>query len=316
MREQEFRDALKQQVGQTGLSSDRQAQVLAGKKGGEGKVRTWNKMKLSLVLAALVVLSVGVAVATEIVKYVNWDGEPVDYEGPAYTVLEEKTDPVRDPIADELIRNKKLEEILQIFYPGRYNAARSEGHRMKVASLEELRQLAGDDTPLLIPTSVPEGFTLTLSHVFFTCRRGTTYRLLSEEMLDYGIRVQRSACEPEDLFLCSYFLYFENPEGERLNFSGRMLYREENALHAEDAQVKVLQVTGMEQAICFDHGSYEMVRMRRALEEPIDCQIILMDRDGIKTPNTDWQYFDLDLQANSTICDVETMLSCFGLTTE
>ena len=316
MTENEFRNALRKQIGQSGLSSERQAQVLARMKGEERKVRATNKLKICLVLAALVVLTMGAAVATEFVKYVNWDGQPVTHEEPAYEVLERSEDPIRDPIADELIANKRLEEILQIYYPGQVNIAKSESHRVNVTSLEELRQLAGENTQLLIPAGVPEGFTLTFGHVVFTCKKGTTYRLLSEETLDYGIRVRRSACDPEDLFMCSYFLYFENPEGEQLNFFVRMLYLEEEVLYAEDAQVKVLRVPGMERAISFDYGSYEMVRMRRPLNEPIDCQYVILDFDGIKTPVTERQYFDLEIQVNSTVCDADTMLSCFGLTSE
>lgn len=316
MTEQEFRDALKRQVGTTGLSSDHQARVLAEMKGGEGKVRTWNKMKLSLVLAALVVLSMGVAVATEIVKYVNWDGEPVDYEEPAYTVLEEKTDPVRDPIAEELIRNKKLEEILMIFYPGQVNIAKSEGHRTSVSSLEELKQLAGDQTLLPIPDSVPEGFTLTNSSVRYTRKKGMTYHYLGEERYEAGIRAKRYTCDPDDLWMVQYFLFFRNPNGEQLNFSASLTYREEQYLKADAIEVKSLQVSGMEKAVLIDRGDRKFVYARRTLQDPIACQILILAPGGIETPETDRQYFALELQANSTICDEETMLACFGLTTE
>lgn len=316
MTEQEFRDALKRQVGQTGLSSDRQYRVLAGMKGGEGKVRTWNKMKIALVLAALVVMTMGAAVATEIVKYVNWDGKPVDYEPPVYESLEADADPIRDPIADELIRNKKLEEILMIFYPGQVNIAKSESHHTSVSSLEELKQLAGEQTLLPIPDSVPEGFTLTNSSVHYTRKKGTTYQYLGEERYEAGVRAKRYTCDPDDLWMVQYFLFFRDPNGEHLNLSASLTYREEQYLKADAIEVKSLQVLEMEKAVLIDRGERKFVYARKRLQEPIACQILMLAPGGIETPETDRQYVALELQANSTICDVETMLACFGLTTQ
>ncbi len=316
MTEQEFRDALKRQVGTTGLSSDRQYRVLAGMKGEERKVRTWNKLKLSLVLAALLVMTMGAAVATEIVKYVNWDGEPVDYEEPVYDAIERPADAIRDPIAEELIRNKKLEEVLMIFYPGQVNIMKNEGHRTEVTSLEELRQLAGEDTLLPIPVSVPEGFTLMGSHVYYTRKNGTTYQYLGEERYEAGIRAKRYTCDPDDLWMVQYFLYFRDQNGEHLNFSATLTYREEQYLKADAIEVKSLQVPGMEKAVFIDQGDRKCIHVRKTLQEPIACQILILSPGGIETPKTDRQYYALELQANSTVCDADTMLSCFGLTAQ
>lgn len=316
MTEREFREKLKNSLGSTGLSSAHQMRVLARMKGEERQVRIKQKWKLSMALLLIVMMTVGAAVAMEIVKYVDWDGKPVDYTPPEYVEYDENTDPIRDPVAAELVRSKALEEILIFFYEWRYQGSQTGMHSIEVGSLEELAQVAGEDALLPIPIGVPEGFTLASSSVHFAGKPERTYQLLGEEQHELSVRVKRYACDRDDLFPCSYFLFFENEAGERLSFSARLLWHEEDVLQAEDALVEVVQVEGMKQTVYIDHGEYRQVWTRRSLPEPAACQIAIIGPDGIEIPEIDRAYVSLELQCNSTVCDLSTMLACWGLAAE
>lgn len=315
MTEQEFRDELKRCIGSTGLSSDRQYQVLARMKGEERRVRTWNKMRISLVMAAVVMLTMGVAAATEVVKYINWKGEPVDYEPPTYVEWVDMGDPLRDPTAEMLISSKKLEEVLVIEYP---TWMRCERHKTEVASLEELRQLAGEEALLPIPVNIPDGFTLEASVVILATKPGTVYRDLGMEKYKDVIRVRRYTCDRDDLLLVQYFLYFRDADGEHLNFSVRMIRDKEYFLQANAEKYGVLHVSGMEQAVYIDQEDRTIVYMQKSLPEPVDIQIVGTEYGelSLSDPGTDVRFVALELQANSTVFGVETMLECFGLTAE
>lgn len=315
MTENEFRNALKTQIGQTGLSSHRQHQVLEEMKGGSRKVRTRSKMKIALVVAALVVMTMGAAVATEIANYVNWDGERVDYEEPEYgTRMEAETNPIRDAIVEELKRSKKLEENLLIEYPG---YAEKTGHHTGVASLEELQELAAGQTLLPVPISVPEGFTLAASHVFFVPAKGAKYEYLGSETYNAGVRVKRYACDPDDLLFAQYFLYFRDAEGEHLNFYASLYWEQAHPLlETEGGEVTIVSVPGMEQAVCIETEERVTVYMRTPLPEPVEREPVTIGSGVVDPSGNWWRLVTLELQANSTVCDLETMLACFGLTAE
>ncbi len=318
MTEQEFRDKLKQCVGHTGLSSDRQYRVLAGMKGERSRMRTWGKMQIAIVISLVVLMTMGAAVAAEFVKYVNWEGNPIDYMPPEYKTLDVPVDTLRDPIAEEVIRDKKLEEILIVYYNGRYQPDKCESHRVEVDALEELRQLAGEENLLPIPVGVPDGFKLVKSHVFFGSKKGTTYQLMGEEYVEAGVSVKRYACDPEKLRMCSYFLYFQNEAGERLNFSARMVmdYNVDSVLQADGGQVNVKKVEGMDQVVHIDRGEEQFIWMRENLLEPVPAQIMILGPDDIEISDVERSYVCLEIQANSTVCDLDTMLSCFGFTAQ
>ena len=315
MTEQEFREKLKQSVGHTELSPDRQYRVLARMKGGRRKVCSWSKMKISIVISLVVLMTMGAAVATEFVKYVNWEGNPIDYTPPEYQTLDVPVDMLRDPIAEEVTRNKKLEEVLIVYYNGRYQPDKCVSHRVEVDALDELRQLAGDENLLPIPVWVPDGFKLVKSHVFFGSKKGTTYQLMGEEYVEAGVSVKRYACDREKLRMCSYFLYFQNEAGERLNFSARMVmdYNADSVLQADGGQVNMKKVEGMDQVVHIDRGEDQFIWMRKNLLEPIPAPIMILGPDDIEISDVERSYVCLELQANSTVCDLDTMLSCFGL---
>lgn len=318
MTEQEFRDKLKQSIGHTGLSSDRQYRVLAEMKGERSRMRTWGKMQIAIVISLVVLMTMGAAVAAEFVKYVNWEGNPIDYTPPEYKTLDVPVDTLRDPIAEEVIRDKKLEEILIVYYNGRYQPDKCVSHRVEVDALEELRQLAGEENLLPIPVGVPDGFKLVKSHVFFGSKKGTTYQLMGEEYVEAGVSVKRYACDPEKLRMCSYFLYFQNEAGERLNFSARMVmdYNVDSVLQADGGQVNVKKVEGMDQVVHIDRGEEQFIWMRENLLEPVPAQIMILGPDDIEISDVERSYVCLEIQANSTVCDLDTMLSCFGFTAQ
>lgn len=319
MTENEFREALKKSVGHAGLSSDRQLKVLARMKGGEAKVRSSNsKMKFVFVLAVVVMMTMGAAVATEIVKYINWEGEPVDYTPPDYGEgYEREADSLRDPILKELIAGKKVEEILIVRYVGKpVQGEIGTDTSMTADTLEEVIQLAGADTVLPMPVSIPGGFEMRLNYCFFATKPGTEYRLVAQESYDHGVKVDRYACEREQLFMSSYLMFFENEQGDTLNMSVRIIRNPEDVLQANAVTVTPIQLEGMDRAIYCETEKYNQLYAYQKLQEPIAYQLISIAPWGIEVLEAMREGAYLDIQMNSNVLTLDEMLGVFSFTAQ
>lgn len=322
MTEQEFRDMLKQQVGQTGLSSDRQYRVLAGMKGGEGKVRTWNKVKLSLVLAALVVLSVGAAVASSS-RGVNWAGEVIEI-WPLGRVTQSEQELAVDRFADEAREDGDVVYFWQIHEDGKKKLAWYEGESNRYAdSMAEMQAWIETAALLPWPEWLPEGYAMDIGRVGLACKWPGTHVLRHRATFEDSYDVMWISIPEEYRFVSNYTLRLENDEGEILIISVNMANRgDEKILRiSEDASAVKISIEGMSDALLVDSKTSKVLTARRYLGRNLqytkfwgflepDDQLRLSEQMGLND--------SLVLEVNTTDADlsVEDLLAIFGLTTE
>lgn len=323
MTENEFRDALKQQIGQSGLSSDRQTQVLARMKGEERKVRTTNKMKTCLVLAALVVLGTTVAVAS-CTMGINWAGEKVEVL-PLTLVQRSDLELAMERFVDEAREVGESVYVWQIQEDGQKPLAWFEGGSNAYAgSIEELQAWIASAEWLPWPEWLPEGYTMDIGRVGFACKWPGGHVLRQRDTFEDAYEVVWIAIPEEYRFVYNYTLRLENETGEVLYISASMGKRgSEKILRIPDgATAERISVADMSDALLVEaKDSKELVARRylgRTLQYTQFYVFRIQQGDQLRLSEQMNVYDSLALQVQTTDPDLtaDDLLSVFGLKTE
>lgn len=320
MTEQEFRDALKHQVGQTELSSERQAQVLAGMKGGESKVRTWNKMKLALVLAALVVLTVSAAVASGS-RGVNWAGEVIEVRPPVIAAQSEQ-ELAADRFADEAREDGDVVYFWQIHEDGKKKLAWYEGESNRYADgMAEMQAWIENAALLPWPQWLPDGYTMDTGRVGLACKWPGTHVLRHRVTFEDCYDVMWISIPEEYRFVNNYTLLLKNEEGEILQIHANMANRgDEKILRiSDDASAEKISIEGMSDALLVESETSKVLTARRYLGRNLQYTKFwgfLMPDDQLRLSEQMGLYDSLVLEVNTTDADLseDDLLAIFGLT--
>lgn len=204
MTEQEFRDALKRQIGQSGLSFDRQDRVLARIGKEEKKVRVSSKVRIGVILALVLVMGMGAAVAAGSL-YVGWDGKGVTPE-PIY-----EWDSSMDDKAAALASERPDHEAWRIGWPmteTENGGAMFFGEaQITFRTLDEAAELLSEDAYLPWIKAIPDGYSYQRGYA--TYRPLHSYERIGEENLD-GLNVERARIPEDQRRMCRYSLTFAN----------------------------------------------------------------------------------------------------------
>ncbi len=266
MTEQEFRDALKMRIGSTGLSSQRQWKVLARMKGEERRVRTWSKMKISLVLAMALLLGMTGAVAGGL-GGVDWNGEPA--APPPMVSINETEAGARMTeligVSEESAVTVIVDLSPELGVVGGMSGMTSDYY---AASLEEMKTWVEADGTLAWPDFIPEGYSLKLGRVSYNCDTRGGMKLISKETTEDGYLIACFELPEEHRFMSSYFMRLINDEGAEVTIRlgldyGNGVYSSFEA--GEDSQVTTPRVKGMLNTIQIDTPEDTMLAMRRNL---------------------------------------------------
>ena len=150
MTEQEFRDKLKQGVGYTALSSDRQRQVLAGMKEERSRRRACGKLKSVLVAGMIVLLMTGGAVAGGW-YLVDWHGKPM----PTTNV---QSDQRMLQLMDWRTKGKWVSIMKRDEARGKYTGILASGLEVFAPSLDKLQAWVTADGTLPWPENIPAAY--------------------------------------------------------------------------------------------------------------------------------------------------------------
>lgn len=309
MTEQEFRDALKRQVGQTGLSSDRRYRVLAGMNGGESKVRTWNKMKIALVMAALVVLGISGAVAGNW-NLVDWQGEPLQ--------------------ANRVEIDQRMSELMEWRMKGKwasivkwneerdtYSGILASKHEVSTPSVEKLRTWVTEDGMLPWPEHIPESYQqVARGSVQYVCSQEGEIRLRSQETTEDGYTISYFEMPQKHRLAAGYDLILRDDESGFLQIYVTLTEDGGTAGHpimAGDTFTE-LHVEGMLTANAIESASQTRVALRQAVEPALAHKSVTGYPDGtIKEYLSEYDCLEIIIIGQGT---PEDLLAIFGLTTE
>lgn len=321
MTEQEFRDALKRQIGQTGLSSDRQYQVLAGMKGGNGKVRIRNKWKIALVLAALVMLGMTGALAGS-TWGINWAGEKVEI-GPLRVV----TMTEQEKEVWKLIESTgEAGDVVYVWHTnadGQKSWAHTTTKDKYADSLEEMQELIAAESLLIWPEWLPEGYEMAIGRVKYDCAWPGQYTLRHAEKNDDGIEVMWMASPEEYRFASNYTLRMENAAGDVLMITVSMENKADNKILEipEGATASKISIADMEDAMLVSSAASKELAARRFLGRTVKYS---SNHRGhfyngeFRMDETLQMYNRLVIQIKATDADMSEadLLAIFGLTAQ
>lgn len=204
MTEQEFRDALKRQVGQSGLSFDRRYSVLEKIGKEEKKMRVSSKVKIGVILALVLAMGMGAAVAAGSL-YVGWDGKGVS-TGPIYEWDSSMADK-----AVALASERPDHEAWRISWPmteTENGGAMFFGEaQITFSTLDEAAELLSEDAYLPWIKVIPDGYSYQRGYA--TYRPLHSYERIGEENLD-GFNVERARIPEDQRRMCRYSLTFAN----------------------------------------------------------------------------------------------------------
>lgn len=317
MTENEFRGALKKSVGHTGLSSERQQQVLARMKGEEPKVKTRSKMLIALALVLVLMMGATAAVASGL-GGVDWNGDPAlppdltpledtdqgarmieIFEQPGYGV-------VQCVVAPRIDENGVLNGVTVDFFS---------------ESIEEMKAWVEADGSLPWPAMLPEGYAIQLGRVGYTCGvSGGLTEISREETEDGYLHVQYELA-PENRFMSSYFLNLTNEAGETLVIHVQMEYGNHLAYSfyaGEGSKVTLLNIEGASNALFIDEPAQLKLALRRPMEVVKQRYYMdYLDYYIMGAPMERSEAFEnMVIVINATDLAENELLSVFGLTTK
>lgn len=316
MTEQEFRDALKSKVGHAGLSSDRQLKVLARMKGEEPKVRTWNKMKVSLVLALVVMMSMGAAVATEIIDYVNWKGEPVTAPqhdlGDQAAILQRMRELCVIPDDSMMAIVSRATEAIS----GQVIRTGSEEISERFGREETMAELILKDGTLPWPTGLSEQYEMHYGMVKFGCSAGGSYETVSQETTQDGYIVSLLTIPEEHRKVLAYDVRYWGENYKDLNISLRaMTYAGSSGVYvSEGCTVIPLTVEGVENALFITNGKKNKLTMQGKLAVPAGISRVGSKSDGsLEYYSDELTHYALEITTTDLGLTAADLLAIFGL---
>lgn len=211
MTEQEFRDALKRQVGQSGLSFDRRYSVLERIGKEEKMMRVSSKVKIGVILALVLAMGMGAAVAAGSL-YVGWDGKGVP-PGPIYEWDSSMADK-----AVALASERPDHEAWRISWPmteTENGGAMFFGEaQITFSTLDEAAELLSEDAYLPWIKAIPDEYSYQRGYA--TYRPLHSYERIGEENLD-GFNVERARIPEDQRRMCRYSLTFANEAEQEMH---------------------------------------------------------------------------------------------------
>lgn len=246
----------------------------------------------AIVAAACLVLSVTASASGLFGRTVNWKGRPVrvDPEIPQpFETIPPDTAMMGNESLDEVIASilaQREERELMIVRHG--GSASSIERTAAVSSVEELKELlAGEDSLLTVPISIPPEYRLITGRVSYESKSGYGYTLRSVENRADGLVVERYTAPPEGDFICGFMLEYENEEGKKLCLMGYMVPDSQAEFGVPDGgTVYSLHVNGMDDALgikAVEGGRSSFLYLRQRLSPPVVCE----SRDALMGSPTD-----------------------------
>lgn len=306
MTEQEFRDKLKQSIGHTGLSSDRQYRVLAEMKGERSKVRTWGKMKIALAVALIVLLLTGGAVAGGR-SLVDWHGKPI-------STSKVQTDRRMIELMDWRAKGKWASIQRWDEERGTYTGILASGLDVYAPSLDKLRAWVMADGTLPWLANIPAEYQMSSGSVQYACEPAGEIRLRSQETTEDGYILSYFEMPTEHRFIASYTIYLADDERRQLQIQVTLI--KANGVYGlpmEDGSIFTeLNVEGMQRAIAIESAGVTHVVLHKEVRPAMPYKSVA----GYPETNEwldEYDCLEIGIIGQGTPAD---LLAIFGLTAQ
>lgn len=307
MTEQEFREKLKQSVGRTGLSSDRQMKVLAGMKEERSRRSTWGKLKIVMVMGMIVLLMTGGAVAGG--RYlVDWHGKPLQ-------MRQVQSDPRMMELKDWRAKGKwasiqKWNEEWET-----YSGILASGMEAYAPTIDKLQAWVTTDGTLPWPGNIPPTYQMCKGLVEYVCGQEGEIRLRSQETTEDGYIISYFDMPQEHRFIARYAMYLRDDEHHELQIQATLTHADgAYGLPMEDGGTfTALKVEGMQQAVAIKFAGATYVALRQAVQPALVYKVVGGAPDGlVKEWLNEDDCLEIVIIGHGT---PEELLAIFGLST-
>lgn len=287
MTEKELRKSLNDYLPAAGLPENRREALLAQIRAegqsaaaplhrkGDNEMTRYGKFRVALVLAAVLLLSMTIAVAAGMSGFVNFKGQPVDDPELIYpTIIPTSTPRPGEMTADawheivEQATNTAWEYKVSVEYETKYGG-KGTGRNVQrhVQSLEEMDALLGDRLEL---PDIPEGYAFLSGYVSMDCDADSAYELVHEETPAEGVVIRHYAIPEGEEIPTSYVLTLRNDAGDTIRCIVQMWNDADIYFDvAEEDVVRTPAVPGMDDALLLIKPDKTELTMRRGLDEPV-----------------------------------------------
>ena len=308
MTEQEFREKLKQSVGRTELSSDRQAKVLAGMHGKPATVRSWGKMKIALAVGLVLLLMTGGAVAGS--RYlVDWHGEPLQ-------ARQTESDERMMQLQDWRTKGKWASIVKWNEEREAYAGISALGLDVYASSLEQLRTWVAAEGTLPWPENIPVGYEMVSGSVQYVCGPEGEVKLRSQETTEDGYTISYFDMPQKQRLASAYTLYLRNEGRLEVQIHAALVKQGDvYGLPMEDGNTFTeLKVEGMQQAVAIESAGQTRVTLRRAVQPALAYRTVTGYPDGtIKEHLSEDDCLEIIIIGQGT---PDALLAIFGLTAQ
>lgn len=334
MTEKELRESLNDYLPTAGLPENRREALLRtiradGKPAavplhlkGENEMSKYGKFRVSLVLAAVLLLSFTIALAAGMSGFVNYKGEPVEPQNmvSATPMPENAQQTPETALEDELmalftavLNDKRLNPDDQLTILSMQDSADSattsvSEARISLSSLEELAAL-WEGVPL---PEIPEGFTFFTGSAHLSCAGDSAYEPAGQESTPEGVTLTHYTIPQGKAVVTSCAIYLKDAEGRYISCLMRLMHDGENVFFTvnEENSLKTAAVSGMNEALLITSPNGNALHMNGALDAPVEVWYSdpYMWEKGMKTA----VYDKVRIDVQSPYLSAEELLTMFG----
>ena len=284
MTEQEFSDTLKKQVGHTGLSSDRQAKVLAGMRGGESKVRLNKRWKMVVVAAVILALCLTGATAGE--RFL------VNLQGEKLPDIQLQSDQRMWELKDWRMKGKWASIVKWDEEREAYKGILASTLEAAASSLVQLRSWVTADGTLPWPENIPEAYRqFRMGRVEYACEQDGEIKLRNQETTEDGYIISYFDMPKAHRFVKGYYVSLEDDERHTLQIQMNLIEADgQSALPMEDGSTFTeLDVDGMLQAVAIESAGETYVALYQMVQPALPYKSVAGYPDGTVR---EWQSTD------------------------
>lgn len=214
----------------------------------------------------------------------------------------------------ELLATCAENELWIVRFPAQDGTQRAAStQRCKTMDSEQaLRQaLAASPVKLLLPVSIPKGYTFSTARVSYECAGDGSYSLIGLETTADGLTLERYASEPGADVISGYMLEYATTAGDVLRFSANLASSADNSgFGVTEADVyALLAVAGMENAVAITRPDDFNLFLRQKMQEPTACRnVFAMLRESEAEEDAVAWFDEVHYSIYATALDIDALL--------
>lgn len=333
MTEKQLRESLKDYLPAAGLPENRREALLAQIRAdgtpasaplhqkGENDMTRYGKLRVSLVLAMVLLLSLTIALAAGMSGFVNFRGEPVEQPHMvSATPMPEQQASGAEPEGEKLaamftavlndMRLNPDDRLTILNWQDDADSASSSVSEVCIAlrSMDDLAEF-WDGVPM---PAIPDGFAFFTGNAYLSCAGDSAFEPAGQETTPDGIALTYYSIPDGKAVATSCVIYLKDAQGRYVSCMMRLMHDDEDVFFkvGEENGVLTAVIPGMDEALLIASPGGNALHMSCTLEAPAEVWHTdpYMWENGMTTAT----YDKVRIDVQSPDLSAEELLSMFG----